>query len=310
MPTLLFKSDAQTAGAWQAAFRELMPGLELRVWPDIGRADEIQYALVWRPPGELFARLPNLKVIFSLGAGVDHLLEGSGLPAHVPIIRLLDAALTEGMSEYVLLHVLRYHRRAPEYEAQQRARAWRELPQTRPRQRRIGFLGLGVLGTDVARKLVALDFDVAGWSRTPRSIAGVRSFHGAEQLGPFLARTEILVCLLPLTRNTRGILNRDTLALLPRGAYLINAARGGHVAESDLLAALDRGHIAGATLDVFEVEPLPADHPFWSHPKVTVTPHIASITNPYTAARHIVDNIRRAERGEALIGVVDLERGY
>lgn len=309
MPTLLFKTESDAGEIWRESLQELMPELELRTWPKLGNAADIAYALVWNPPGELLQRLTRLKVLFSLGAGVDHLL-GRELPPGVSVIRLIDPALSEGMSEYVLLHVLRYHRHALEYEAQQRARRWRELTQTRPAQRRIGILGLGVLGGDAARKLSALGFDVAGWSRTPKTIPGVHSYSGRGELGNMLARTQILICLLPLTPETRGILNHDTLARLPRGAYLINAARGGHVVEQDLLEALDNGHLAGATLDVFETEPLPDDHPFWDHPKVTVTPHIASITNPSTAARHIVDNVRRAERGEALIGVVDLQRGY
>ncbi len=309
MPTLLFKSESDTGGVWRESLQELMPELELRLWPELGNAADIGYALVWSPPGELLRRLSKLKVLFSLGAGVDHLLAGE-LPPGVPVVRLIDPALTEGMSEYLLLHVLRYHRRTTEYEEQQRTRRWRELTQRRPAQRQIGILGLGVLGTDAAQKLAALGFKVAGWSRTPKSIPGVESYSGKEQLPILLARTEILICLLPLTPETRRILNRETLALLPQGAYLINAARGVHVVERDLLEALDSGRLAGATLDVFETEPLPDDHPFWGHPQVTVTPHIASITNPRTAARHIVDNIRRAERGEPLVGVVDLARGY
>ncbi len=309
MPTLLFKSETDSGSAWRESLHEQMPELELRTWPELGNLVDIDYALIWNAPGELLQRLPRLKVVFSLGAGVDHLL-GGGLPPGVPVVRLVDPALTEGMSEYVLLHVLRYHRRALEYEAQQRAQVWHELGQTRPAQRRIGLLGLGVLGTDAAQKLAALGFDVAGWSRTPKSMPGVASYCGKEGLHAVLGRAEILICLLPLTPETRGIVNRDTLARLPQGAYLINAARGGHVVEQDLLEALDSGRLAGATLDVFQTEPLPKDHPFWDHPRITVTPHIGSITNPRTAAHHIVDNIRRAERGQPLTGIVDLQRGY
>ncbi len=287
-----------------------MPELAVRVWPDVGDPEEIEYALIWTPIGDVLHSLPNLKIVFSLGAGVDHLLREDGLRRDVPIVRMVDPALTEGMSEYLLYHVLRYHRRMPDYAAQQGQRRWRQLPQVVARERRIGIMGLGVMGADAAGKLAALDFTVAGWSRTPKSLAGIRCFHGESQLQDFLHGTEILICLLPLTPQTRAIINRQTLAALPRGAYIINVARGAHVDEEDLLTALDAGHIAGATLDVFADEPLPGDHRLWTHPAVTVTPHIASLTNPGTAAAHIVANIRRHRRGEPLSDVVDWERGY
>jgi glyoxylate/hydroxypyruvate reductase A len=214
------------------------------------------------------------------------------------------------MTEYVVFHVLRYHRRTPELERQQSEARWEQLHHALPWERRVGLLGLGVLGTDAADKLKALRFDVAGWSRTPRNLPGVTCFHGASGLAEFLARTEILVCLLPLTPETRGIINARTLATLPRGACIINAARGGHVVPVDLLAALDSGHVAYATLDVFDEEPLPPSHPFWRHPRITVTPHVASLTHPATALPYIVDNIRRFQRGEPMRNLVDLSRGY
>lgn len=310
MPVLLFKSDLDPPGPWIETLGALMPTLDVRVWPQLGEPTDIEYALVWKSPGQALLKLPNLKLIFSLGAGVDHLLNENGLPTRVPLVRIADPALTEGMSEYVLYHVLRYHRRMAQYERQQRERCWQPLPQVRPSQRRIGIMGLGVLGEDAGHKLAALGFAVAGWSRSRKTIAGVESFHGHTQLRPFLNRTEILVCLLPLTRQTEAIIDRHALAALPPGAFVINVARGGHLVENDLLAALDSGHIAAATLDVCRTEPLPDDHPFWRHPKVTLTPHIASLTNPYTAAAHVVANIRRFERGEPLVGVVDRERGY
>ncbi|MFQ6024595.1 MAG: 2-hydroxyacid dehydrogenase, partial [Acidiferrobacterales bacterium] len=284
-----------------------MPELEVRVWPDRGNPEEIEYALVWQPLHDALSNLPNLKVIFSLGAGVDHLLKETGLPEGVPIVRMVDPGLSEGMREYVLFHVLRYHRHMLEYEIQQRECRWQELPQTRPGDRRIGIMGLGVLGAEVAQKLTALGFAVAGWSRTAKMIDGVDSFHGRDQLDQFLEHTDILVCLLPLTSETEGILNRRTFAALPGGAYVINVARGRHLIEEHLLEALDSEHIAGATLDVFRTEPLPRDHPFWRHPKVTVTPHIASITSPDTGAIPVVENIRRHQKGEPLTNVVDVK---
>jgi glyoxylate/hydroxypyruvate reductase A len=310
MPALLFISPQDTSGVWSGALARAMPALELRVWPDAGERADVQYAVVWKPPADSLRALPNLKAIFSLGAGVDYLFSNTELPEDVPLVRLIDPALTEGMTEYVLYHVLRYHRYMGAYEAQQRQRVWRELPQVRPGDRTIGIMGLGVIGGDIAAKLALLGFSVAGWSRSAKRLPQVRSFFGRDQLEPFLKRSEILVCVLPLTPETKGILNKNTLAILPRDACLISAGRGGHVIEQDLLAALDSGHIAGATLDVFHNEPLPAEHLFWTHPKVTVTPHVASITNPFTASMQVADNVRRLQEGEPLVGVVNPKRRY
>jgi glyoxylate/hydroxypyruvate reductase A len=299
-------ADAQ---AWRTAFHKIDPGLDLRVWPETGPLEEIEFVLAWRPkPGDLM-RYPNLKAVFWLGAGVDWLLQQKELPK-VPFVRLVDPGLTAGMTEYVVLHTLRYHRRQPELEAAQRRQEWLDIDYPLPWNRRVGILGLGVLGGDAARKLKALDFDVAGWSRTPKSIPGVTGFHGESQLAAFLNRTEILACLLPLTSETRGIINERTLAALPRGACVINAGRGGHVVDADLLAALDSGHIAHAALDVFNTEPLPADHRYWTHPQVTISPHIASITHAETAAPGIYEGMKRARAGQALDNLVDFERGY
>ena len=299
-------ADAQ---AWRTAFRKLDPGLDLRVWPETGRLEEIEFVLAWRPKSGDLMRYPNLKAVFWLGAGVDWLLEQKDLPK-VPFVRLVDPGLTAGMTEYVVLHTLRYHRHQPELEAAQRRRDWVDIDYPLPWNRKVGILGLGVLGGDAARKLRAFEFDVAGWSRTPKTIPGVTGFHGESQLTAFLNRTEILVCLLPLTSETRGIINERTLAALPRGACVINAGRGGHVVDADLLAALDSGHIAHAALDVFNTEPLPADHRYWTHPQVTISPHIASITHAETAAPGIYGGMKRARAGQALDNLVDFERGY
>lgn len=310
MPTLLFCSPTDSPAQWQVSLQGLMPDLEVRVWPAVGRHEDIEYALVWQPPPDVLGRLPNLKVIFSLGAGVDHLLASTALPDGVPLVRMIDPALTEGMTEYVLYHVLRYHRRMSEYASQQRDRVWRELPQVRPMDRRVGIMGLGVMGGDVANKLMTLGFAVRAWRRSARSIAHIKIYHGDDQLIAFLQDTQILVCLLPLTPDTEGILNRDTFSALPTDACVISVGRGRHLVEEDLLGALDNNHLAGATLDVVRTEPLPPAHPFWRHPKVTLTPHIASLTNPTTAVTHVVDNICRLQQGEPLIGVVDLKQGY
>ena len=265
---------------------------------------------MWRPEPGLLATLPNLKLILSLGAGVDHLLGDPQLPRHLPIVRLVDPYMTDAMSEYVVLQVLRLHRHDLDYRVQQEARVWRELDQKNAAERRVGILGFGELGRDAAHKLKGLGFDVAGWSRGERAVAGIECHAGAAGLPELLGRSEILVCLLPLTAETEGILNARTLALLPQGAALVNAARGAHLVEEDLIAALASGHISAAVLDVFRDEPLPADHPFWHHPRVVVTPHVAAFTNPATAAPIILDNIRRFEEGRPLLNRVDPARGY
>jgi len=307
---LLFRSTVDSAARWRAQLTRLTQELEVRVWPEIGDPAAIDYALVWRPEPGFLASLPNLKLILSLGAGVDHLLGDPRLPLHLPILRLVDPHMTDAMSEYVVLQVLRLHRRDLDYRNQQGAGVWRELDQQNAGQRRVGILGLGELGQDAAKKLKALGFDVAGWSRSEKAVEGVWSYAGAAGLAPLLGRSEIIVCLLPLTAETEGILNKRTLALLPKGAALVNAARGAHLVEEDLLAALASGQISAAVLDVFREEPLPVDHPFWHHPRVVVTPHIAAFTNPATASPIILDNIRRFEEGRPLLNRVDPARGY
>ena len=307
---LLFVSAVDDPAPWIEAFAALMPDLEVRVWPDYGDAADIAYALVWQQEHGSLRRFANLEAIFSLGAGVEHVLADPGLPDGVPIVRMVDPGLRVGMTEFVVMRVLHYHRRMPEYEAQQRDKVWRLLPQTLPGDRRVGILGLGALGGAAARALAGLGFDVAGWSRTPRTIDGVTCFDGEDGLFACLERSEIVVCLVPLTAETEGILDATTLGALPEGAFLINVARGAHVVDEDLLAALESGQIAGATLDVFRSEPLPADHPYWTHPRVMVMPHASAWTLPQTAARTVTDNIARHRKGEPMLNVVDVKRGY
>ena len=296
---------------WQREFTRVAADLEVRAWPDIGDRADISYALAWKPPAGELAKLPNLKAVLSMGAGADHLFIDPTLP-DVPVTRVVDPYLTASMSEYVLLHVLRYHRNQPAFETQQRGHIWddrvREMRQAD--ERAVGVMGLGVLGRDVVAKLALLGFDLAGWSRTAKDIPGTLCFDGPGGLAPFLARTEILVCLLPLTAQTADILNRETLTQLPKGAYLINAARGGHLVDADLLDALTSGRLAHATLDVFREEPLPDDHAFWDHPQITMTPHNASITDPRSVVAQVVENIRRIDAGEPLLHPVDRAAGY
>jgi len=307
---LVFYSDSDRFEPWRVALTEAIPDLDVRPWDRVGDPAEIDFALVWLPPQGALRRFPNLKAILNLGAGVDALLKDPDLPKGVPIVRMVDDDLAKCMAEYVLLHVLRYHREQPALDAQQERREWRIIASPAAGHRRVGVMGLGAMGGEAARHLLAVGFDVASWTRGPRSMPGVEGFHGPDGLGPFLARTEILVCLLPLTQETEGILDRDLFYRLPRGACLINAGRGGHQVEADILAALDAGQLGGATLDVFRTEPLPAGSPFWTHPKVTVTPHNASITNPGSAVRHVVASIRQARAGEPLRNVVDPAVGY
>lgn len=311
MPVMLFASAEDKAAPWKAALQEKRPDIEFRLWPDeTGNPEEIDYALVWKPKRGEMAKLPNLKAIFSLGAGVDHLFSDPDLPAGVPVVRLKDRALTQGMSEYVLYWTIHYHREMGDYLAETAEGIWKHRVQGDAERRRVGLLGVGELGGDVAKKLVMMHYQVASWSRTPKDIEGVESFHGADGLIPFLNRTEILICLLPLTPETENVLNKETLAALPKGAFLINAARGGHVVDEDLIAALDTGHIAAATLDPFREEPLPADDPYWSHPKVTVTPHMASLTVAHSAADWVVKNIELIEDGKTPLNIVDPATRY
>jgi len=308
---ILLSTRAAAIAEWEAALAALDPSLVLHRHPFAGDPAEIEAVVMWtgHDLAEL-RRYPKLKLIVSMGAGVDHLLAPPGPPPGVPVARLVDTRLTQAMSEWVLLNVLRFHRQDPEYRAQQAARLWHELPAPDTARRRIGILGLGALGADAAAKLAALGFPVAGWSRRPKSLPGIACHHGPEGFAALLRTSDILVCLLPLTPATRGILDWRAFSLLPRGAFLLNAARGGHVVQHDLLAALDSGHLAGAALDVTEPEPLPADSPLWTHPRVVLTPHAASVTIPESVAPQVVENIRRARAGAPILNLVDPVAGY
>ncbi len=307
---LLLKSDIERGDAWQRALRACEPDMTVHDWPYDGDPAEIEFALVWGPPRGALRDFPNLKAIFSIGAGIDHLASDPELPDGVPVVRMVEPGLTAGMTEFVILSVLTHHRFMLDYAIQQRDKVWREIPQIAAAQRTVGIMGLGVLGSEAADKLAAFGFDVAGWSRSPKERPGIATFHGDAGLAPFLARSAILICLLPLTPETQGILNARTFAALPRGAALISIGRGAHVVEADLLAALDSGQIGGASLDVFRDEPLPSESPFWTHPRVIMTPHVASMTIPDSAAEAVVANIRRLRAGQPLEHVVDLGRGY
>ena len=306
---MLLKTDTRDQ-AWIDAFSDAMPELEVRLWPDTGEASEINCALLWGPPPELFDGLDNLEVIFSIGAGVDSLLTCPTLPADLPIVRMVEPELTAGMVEFCLFHVLRFHRLMHRFETQQAERYWGELPQLPATEVTVGVMGLGVLGQALARQLSALRYRVIGYRRGPGGVDGIEVFHGENQLQAFMRRSMILALLLPSTPETNRIINSKTLGWLPSDAYLINAGRGDVVNEQELIEALDNGPLAGAALDVFEREPLPRESVLWTHPDVYVTPHIASITHPPTACRYIADAIKSYRQGGPWPHLVEIERGY
>ena len=308
--TLAFRSTSDHAEKWGAALAKLVPDLVFVPWQDVSDPAAIDAALCWRPPEGWLASLPNLRLVHSLGAGVDHVLADRRYPAHVPLVRLVDPLMTRAMTEFVAFQVLRLHLKEPTYRRQQRDRLWQQHFPPSAADRRVGILGLGEMGGAVAASLVALGFDVAGWSRTPKRQPGVTCFSGDAAFADFLARSEILVCLLPLTPATEGILSAACFAQMPRGAGIINVGRGRHLVERDLLAALDSGQLSEAVLDVFPTEPLPADHPYWTHDRIVVTPHVAALTNPATASLVVAENLRRLARGEPWPDRVDIASGY
>jgi glyoxylate/hydroxypyruvate reductase A len=309
MALIIIAPDTKTT-SWVKHLSKLEPEIDLRVWPETGDVDDIEFALSWNHPHGEFKNYKNLKCIASLGAGVDHLLADPDLPAGVPITRVVDHSMAQSMSEYVTLAVLNHCRQLETYRADQSQKLWKPRIPLLAAHMRVGIMGLGQLGKDAAGKLHALGFPVSGWSQRPKKIEGIDCFAGAELLDGYLSQVQILICMLPLTPKTRGILNRQTFNRLPAGAYVINVARGEHLIESDLLAALDSGQLSGACLDVFTEEPLPPDHPFWDHPRIIVTPHISSITFSKSVAPQIIDNYRRSRTGQPLLHVVDPNRGY
>lgn len=306
---LLYLSRYHRPQVWLPAIRQHLPDLEVFIWPEVPDPARVIFALCWAPPPGELRKYPNLRGVSSFGAGVEHILADPELP-DIPICRIVDRLLTTGMTEYVVLSVLRHHRQLDRMLENQRAGRWQWFEPADTPNTTVGIMGLGELGRDAAMTLARFGFRIAGWSRTPKAVEGVDCHHGPAGLPAFLASCDYLVCLLPLTAETRGIINRETLAALPRGAYVINAGRGGHVVDEDLLAAIQSGHLDGATLDVFHREPLDPAHPFWTHPKITVTPHNASDSIPASVSVQMADNIRRAYAGQQLLNVVDRSRGY
>lgn len=306
---ILYKSDPQRGALWQQWLAQHAPDIQLHLWPETGDPLEVEMLIAWQPPERLLETFPNLKALLSVGAGADQ-FDLAALPPDLPVVRMIEPGLTQGMVEYVTFAVLGIHRDMVRYLQQQRDAQWQGHSVRPAGARRVGVMGLGELGQAALRQLAALGFDCAGWSRTPRQLDGVRCFHGAAQLGAFLARSDILVCLLPLTAETRGLLNHDLFAQLPPGAALVQAGRGAQLNHADLLAALDSGRLGAAVIDVTDPEPLPPSHPFWRHPALWLTPHIASQTQNESAVAALLENLRRYQRGEPMIGLIDRARGY
>lgn len=303
---VLFASTKEKPEFWFPLLQKALPADRFFAWPEVNGGD-IDIALVATHPPGTFAALPKIRLIQSMWMGVENIIDDPELPRGVPLARLIDPGMVNAMGETVIAHVLDWHRHLYCYRSFQKTKTWKRRRQYLPSDRTVGLLGLGELGRDVAAKLLALGFNVAGWSRRPKRLDGV---HCTTDLSDLLRRSDAVVCLLPLTPETKGILNKNSFGQIPKDGCVINVARGGHLVVPDLLAALDSGHLAHAYLDVFEPEPLAADSPLWEHPGITVTPHIAALNDPRTSLPKIVENIERIRRGEAPLNTVDSAAGY
>ena len=306
---LLYKADPVRGEQWKALFAEHAPDIEWRAWPDIGDPRDIHYLAAWQAPDDLETLLPNLQVLFALSAGVDQLDLGR-LPASLPVVRLLDPGITQGMCEYASFAVLALHRDMLRYRQQQTEKRWQAHRLVPAAKRRVGVLGLGLQARQILASLQPYGFALSGWARSRHCIPGVDCFAGAEQLPAFLGQCDILLCVLPLTEQTEGVLDRQLFQHLPKGAALVNMARGGHLVEEDLLEALASGQLSAAVLDVLQQEPAAPHHPFWQHPQILLTPHIAAMTQPESAFGVLLANIRRYQRGEPMLGQIDRKQGY
>ena len=307
---IIYFNDGEDTAYWLAGLRAALPRADIRAWRP-GDNAPADYALVWKAPPEMLAGRTDLKAIVNLAAGVDKLLAmGDALPAGVPLYRLEDAGMAVQMAEYATHAVLRHFRRFDEYAAQAARQEWKFLPSRSRREYTVGVMGLGAIGCRVAQTLLHFGFPVRGWSRRRKTVAGVQCFAGRENLNDFLQNVHALICVLPLTPETHGILNRSTLEPLAYDACLINIARGAHLVETDLLAALDSGRLGHAALDVFDAEPLPARHPFWHHPRISITPHMAGETLRDDTVRQVAEKLLGLERGETVSGQIDRHAGY
>lgn len=307
---ILFATEDPKAERWKAPLLEQLSQADIHIWDAANPITDADYAIVWQPPAEVFAQAHSLKAIFNLGAGVDALLKLPGLPAELPIYRLEDAGMSAQMAEYVAYHVIEASRDMALYREQQADGVWKMLRPIRRQDWPIGVLGLGQIGKRVATTLAGLDYPVAGWSRSGQPIEGVEPFAGQTQLKSFLGRTRVLINTLPLTPDTRDLLNYDTLSSLLPDAVVINVGRGEHLVDHDLIRAIDEGLIRQAVLDVFRQEPLPIEHPFWRHPSITLTPHVSARTLRDETVQQICDKIKLLESGKSPSGLIDRQRGY
>ncbi|AVR45480.1 glyoxylate/hydroxypyruvate reductase A [Christiangramia fulva] len=308
--SLLIISPGKNSEDWKKAIEHEDADIEVYNYPEDHDKEKVEFALTWNHPRGIFKNYPNLKVIASMGAGVDHILSDPTLPENVQITRVVDERLTEDLSDFVLAQLMNHLRSLSYYSKIQKEKKWDRFQYKRPKDTKVGIMGLGVLGNAVAHKLYKNNFQVYGWARTEKDCPDFTCYHGREQLEDFLQQSEILVCLLPLTEDTENILNADLFDMLPEGAFVVNVARGAHLVEHDLLEMIDNGHLSGAALDVFRKEPLPEDHPFWEHPKINITPHVASLTSPVSVVPQIIENYQRMLKGKALKNEVQKEHGY
>lgn len=305
--SVLIISPGRDPEVWVKELKNQHPGMNIHVYPESHDREKVEYAVTWKHPRGVFKNYPNLKVIASMGAGVDHIISDPDIPEDVIITRIVDEQLRVDMSDFVLALVMNHLRNISDHHC---SKSWETKSYSRPKDQKVGIMGMGVLGTGVAEKLLINGFRVSGWSKSPKQLQEIETYSGDQQLETFLNDLDILVCLLPLTSETENILNKELFQKLPKGAYLINVARGQHLIENDLLEMVNTGHLSGAALDVFRQEPLPEDHPFWKNPEILVTPHIASVTDPRKVAEQLAENYERMTEGEELKNVVAREKEY
>lgn len=305
--SLAIVSPGKNPNAWIKVINQLSPDLKIQVYPDISDPDEVEVAFLWQHPEGLLSSFPNLKLISSMGAGVDHILRDKSISPDIPIVRIVDEKLTWSMTNYVIMAVLNFHRQITRYQADQKRKVW---DMSNPEiEVKIGVMGVGALGSDVLEKLSMMDFQVFGFGFSEKEEFKYPYF-SKDHLDQFLKEINVLVCLLPLTKETEDILNLDLFEKCNPGTYLINVARGKHLVEKDLITAFEKGYLSGAMLDVYREEPLPKDHPFWEESRITMTPHIASVTNPKAAAPQLIENIKRIKSNGKLLNLVDRNKGY